>query len=137
MAIAEFAGDFHAQVFRSDSQFFVAVAARGVKRFCSDARTGEVNLELAAAVFARHADASVFSVDAQLFRAMRTDQVISCDFDVDHVVDLLQLKERRNFHVAAIQVRVQERSTELTVDQIGRHILQAVGAGASGPGGHD
>lgn len=137
VAIAEFAGDFHTQVFRSDSQFPVAVPACGVKRFRPDARAGEVDLELAAAMFARHADARVFSIDTQLFRAVRTDQVITCDFDVDHVVDLLQLKERRDFHVAAIQVRIQECSTELTVDQIGRHILSAIGAGTAGPGGHD
>ena len=89
MALAEFAGDFDAEVFRSDSQFFVAVSASGVECFRSDAGTGEVDLELAAAVFARNSDTGVFPIDTQLFGAVRADQIISCNFDVDHVADLL------------------------------------------------
>jgi len=89
VAFAEFAGNFDAEVFRSDSQFFVAVAARGVERFCFDAGAGEVDLELAAAVFARDSDSGIFAVDTKLFGAVRADQIISCNFDVDHVADLL------------------------------------------------
>ena len=107
VAFAEFAGDFDAEVFRSDSQFFVAVAARGVERVRLDARAGKVDLELATTVFAGDSDSGVFAVDTQLFRAVRADQVISCNFDVRHSTDLLQLEERRNLYVATMQVRVQ------------------------------
>ncbi len=89
VAFAEFAGDFHAEVFWSDSQFFVAMSARGVERFRFDAGAGEVDLELAAAVFTGDSDAGVFAVDTQLLGAVRADQVVSRNFDVDHVADLL------------------------------------------------
>jgi hypothetical protein len=86
VAFAEFAGDFDAEVFRGNSQFFVAVSAGGVESFRFHARAGEVDLELTVAVFAGDSDTGIFSVDAELFRTVRTEQIISCNFDVDHVV---------------------------------------------------
>ena len=89
VAFAELAGDFDTEVFRGDSQFFFAVATFGVERLGLDTRAGQVDFELAAAVFAGNPDACVLAVDAKLFRAVRADQEISCNFHVDHVADLL------------------------------------------------
>lgn len=107
MAVTELAGDFDSQVFRSDAEFFPAVTAGGIECFGSDARAGQINLKLTIAVLAGDANASIFAVDAKLFRAVWTDEKIAANFDVNHVVNLLQLKELRHFDVAAMEIRVQ------------------------------
>lgn len=136
MAAAEFAGDVFAEVLRCHAQLFRAVRARHKEGFDFDLRVRDVQLELAAAEFAGDSRSAVLLVDPQLAFAMRTEHEITGDFSVHQIVDLLQFKERWNLYVASVEVRIQQRTAELTVNQIGGHILSTLWTEASGPRGH-
>ena len=133
---AEFAGHFHSQVFRGNSQFLRAVRAVHVERFRTNSRVAQVEFELTAAKFARNSLTLVLPTDAQLLIAVRAHHVVASEFDFGHGADFLKFKELRDLNIAAVEIRIQERSTELAVNQVCRHVLSAVGTVTTGPCTH-
>ncbi len=97
----------------------------------------EVENEFTGTLFAVHAIADEFAVDAQLARAMWALDVIPAQRQFDKTVDFLERYKCWNLDAVGLKIGIEKRPAIAAMNELFRHFIAAFGAWSAGPRRHN
>jgi hypothetical protein len=114
------------QVIQSGPQFTGAVRTGYSNQLNLGRRIRQAEIKLLFAGNTSYSLIQVFRLDVESLLTIRTFDDVLAWLNLQPLLDFLQGEEVRNLHNAGLKVRIQQRTTILTMNEILRHMLAAL-----------